>query len=393
MLPLKGIQVLDLSRVLAGPYCGQLLADMGAEVLKVESPEGDENRGWGDRTDDGLTCNFSSVNRGKRSIVVNFKSPNAKAALTRLVERSDVVIQSFLPESAERLGITFDELKKIRPDIILCSISSYGSQGDFRNKPGYDLMMQAFSGVMSATGPADGDPVRCGVSFIDMSTGAIAYGGVVTALLDRPRSGACHVEVSLLRTAISMLGYQAVNWLQVGRLPERQGSGVSHLVPYQAFQCADGFLLTGATNDATWRRFCKALGRPDLAEDARFLTNDLRLEHRTTLIPILKSIFASRTVTDWVSRFEANRVAISPLQTLDQVLTHPQVLANGIIVEQRGAQDEPKRLIGPPFTLSGNGYVANRTPPSHGAHTIEVLRDELGLSDAAIAELTAGRGA
>ncbi|QUT07823.1 CoA transferase [Sphingobium phenoxybenzoativorans] len=386
--PLQGVKVLDLSRVLAGPYCGQLLADMGADVLKVESPEGDENRGWGDRTADGLSCNFSSVNRGKRSVVMNFKAPGAKEALAQLVRESDVVIESFLPESSKRLGITFEALKEIKPDVILCSITGYGSRGPMRDKPGYDLMMQAFSSVMLGTGTEDGEPVRCGVSFIDMSTGLIAYGGILTALHSRGVNGGCHVEVSLLRTAISILGYQAVNWLQTGRLPQRQGSGVMHLVPYQAFKCRDGYILSGATNDLAWRRFSTALGRPELGVDPRFATNDDRLQNRAELIALVSAIFETNDAAYWVEKFEENRVAISPLNTLDQVLTHDQLKENDILLSLAESGQEPKSFIGAPFTLNKETLFSQRLVPHLGADNDEILRAHMQLSDEQIERLT-----
>jgi crotonobetainyl-CoA:carnitine CoA-transferase CaiB-like acyl-CoA transferase len=386
--PLQGVKVLDLSRVLAGPYCGQLLADMGAEVLKVESPEGDENRGWGDRTDDGLSCNFSSVNRGKRSIIMNYKAPGAREALAKLVKDADVVIESFLPESSKRLGITFEALKEIKPDIILCSITGYGSRGALRDKPGYDLMMQAFSGVMLATGTDDSGPVRCGVSFIDMSTGLIAYGGILTALHSRNVNGACHVEVSLLRTAISIIGYQAVNWLQTGRLPERQGSGVVHLVPYQAFKCRDGYILSGATNDAAWRRFSEALGKPELGTDPRFATNDDRLTNRAELIALVSAIFEQEDADHWVSRFEANRVAISPLNTLDKVLTNEHVWENDILLSLAEEGKAAKSYVGAPFTLNKETFHSPRLVPHLGADNDEIFKAQLQLSDEEVQRIT-----
>jgi crotonobetainyl-CoA:carnitine CoA-transferase CaiB-like acyl-CoA transferase len=386
---LKNLKVLDLSRVLAGPYCAQLLADQGADVIKVENPgTGDENRVWGSRAADGITANFHSVNRGKRGITLNLKSEAAREVLRQLIAKADVVIQSFLPESAARLEVDYESVRKIKPDIIYCSINGYGPNGDLHNKAGYDLMMQAFSGVMSTTGHEGGPPVRIGVSCIDLTTGMTAYGGIMTALVKRMNGGGgSHVTASLLETAISLLGYHAVAYLQAGKLPTKEGSGVWHLVPYQAFQCQDGYILVGATNDAAWRRFCDAIGRNDLDADERFHTNDARLKHRPVLVKLLEDILAANTVAHWIARFDAKGVAASPINTLDQALTHPQVAANHMVVPVTDAQGREFPTIGTPFKLSGDASYATRAAPPLGADTEDVLRGELGMDDAAIARL------
>ena len=386
---LKRLRVLDLSRVLAGPYCAQLLADQGADVIKVENPgTGDENRVWGMRASDGITSNFHSVNRGKRGITLNLKSEAARDVLRKLIAKSDVVIQSFLPESAARLGVDYDGVRAIKPDVIYCSINGYGPKGALHNKAGYDLMMQAFSGMMSTTGYADGPPVRSGASVIDMSTGITAYGGIMTALVKRMQGGGgSHVTVSLLETVISRLGYHAVAWLQTGKLPTKEGSGVWHLVPYQAFQCKDGYMLVGATNDAAWQRFCDAIDRKDLDADPRFHTNDKRLEHRAILVKLLQDIFITENAAHWITRFDAKGVAASPINTLDQALAHPQVAANHMVVPVTDAQGREFPTVGMPFKLSGDASYATSAAPPLGAHTEEVLRGELGMDDAAIARL------
>ena len=386
---LKNLKVLDLSRVLAGPYCAQLLADQGADVIKVENPgTGDENRVWGARASDGITANFHSVNRGKRGITLNLKHAAALDILKKLIAKSDVVIQSFLPESAQRLGVDYDAVRAIKPDIIYCSVNGYGPNGDMHNKAGYDLMMQAFSGVMSTTGYEGEPPVRVGISCIDMTTGITAYGGIVTALVKRMNGGGgSHVTVSLLETAISLLGYHAVSWLQAGKLPTREGSGVWHLVPYQAFMCKDSYVLVGATNDAAWRRFCDAIDRNDLDADERFHTNDQRLKHRAVLVPLLEAILATNTVAHWIERFDAKGVAASPINKLDQVLYHPQVAANHMVVPVTDREGRQFPTIGTPFKLSGDASYATRAAPPLGADTVEVLRSELGLDGAAVAKL------
>lgn len=390
MKVLDGIRVVDLSRVLAGPYCAQLLADFGATVIKVESPEGDENRRWPPMSPDGSSANFGSVNRGKRSMVLNLKNPGAREVLQDLAARADVLIHSFLPDTAERLGISLDALQAANPRLVVCTISGYGAKGPLAEKRGYDLMVQAFGGAMSTTGVVGGPPIRCGVSFIDMSTGLSCYAGVVTALLAREKTGkGTWVRGSLLETAVSLLGYHAVAWMQAGVLPQPQGSGSWHLVPYQAFRCADGFMLAGAPNDGAWLRFCDALEWPELAQDPRFQGNVNRVEQRDTLIPMLEQRFGQKPVAYWVERFEARSVACSPLHTVDQVMTHPQVIANDLRVQARGADGTMQDLVGTPFKLADGGGTAATVAPVLGSETDAILQDTLGLPADRIAALRA----
>ncbi len=388
MKVLDGVRVVDLSRVLAGPHCAQLLADFGADVIKVEGPGGDENRGWPPHGPDGQSANFASVNRGKRGLVLDLKTPEARDILVRLVRDADVLIHSFLPDTAARLGISVERLRADNPRLVVATISGYGAEGPLADKRGYDLMVQAFAGVMSATGTPGGSPIRCGVSFIDMSTGISLYAGIVTALLARTMTGqGTWVRGSLLETAVSLLGYHAVAWMQSGVLPVPQGSGSGHLVPYQAFRCQDGFMLAGAPNDGAWVRFCEALEWPELASDPRFLGNVARVEQRDVLIPLLEARFGQRAVEYWVERFEARSVACSPLHTVDQVMTHPQVIANAMRVTARDADGVARDLVGTPFKLAEGGGVAETAAPRLGADTAAVLADRLGLSTDAIERL------
>jgi crotonobetainyl-CoA:carnitine CoA-transferase CaiB-like acyl-CoA transferase len=388
MKVLHGIRVVDLSRVLAGPHCAQLLADFGADVIKVEGPGGDENRGWPPHGPDGQSANFASVNRGKRGLVLDLKTPAARDILLRLVRDADVLIHSFLPDTAARLGISLEQLRAGNPRLVVATISGYGAEGPLADKRGYDLMVQAFAGAMSTTGTAGGSPIRCGVSFIDMSTGISLYAGIVTALLARTTTGiGTWVRGSLLETAVALLGYHAVAWMQSGVLPVPQGSGSGHLVPYQAFRCQDGYMLAGAPNDGAWTRFCDALEWPELASDPRFHGNVARVEQREILIPILEECFGRRPVIYWVERFEARSVACSPLHTVDQVMAHPQVAANAMRVTARDADGVDRDLVGTPFKLSEGGGVAATAAPRLGADTAAVLTDRLGLSMEEIAQL------
>ncbi|HYZ22715.1 MAG TPA: CoA transferase [Rhodopila sp.] len=385
MKVLDGVRVLDLSRVLAGPYCAQLLADFGADVVKIEAPEGDENRLWPPVTDASYSANFASVNRGKRAMTLDLKTEPARALLRRLARESDVLIHSFLPDTAERLGISTPRLRAESPRLIVATISGYGAAGALASKRGYDLMVQAFAGIMSVTGEVGGPPLRCGASVIDMSTGLSLYGGIVTALLGRQATGqGTWVHGSLLETGVSLLGHMAVAWMQTGIVAEPQGSGSWLLVPYQAFRCADGWLLAGAPNDGAWKRFCEALEWPELAEDTRFASNDARVERRAELVPMLEARFRERTVAYWIGRLEARSVACSEVHRVDRVMSHPQVLATHMRIEAGG-----QPLVGTPFKLADGGGTAEIPAPALGAHTDAVLTG-FGLSRDEIAGLRQG---
>lgn len=386
---MTGYRVVDLSRVLAGPYCAQLMADMGADVIKVESPGGDENRKWPPLIDDSST-NFSSVNRGKRSIALDLKSEVTQEVLSRLVKWADVLIHNYLPATAEKLGISYERMREKNPRLIFCSISSYGEVGPLRDKPGYDSTLQAFSGVMATTGEADGPPIRAGFSFIDMATGMAAYGGIASALLMREKTGqGTHVRASLLETAISCLGFHAVAWMQAKTLPVRAGSGTGNIVPYQAFHCQDGMLVLGAPNEGAWLRLCKALNQPELAKDERFSNNPNRVKNRHILIPLIQDKLMTQTRAHWTDVLETAGVAVAPINGVDEVMSHEQVLANDMVVyaEDRAGRKQP--LVGTPFKIADAEGFARTAAPSQDADRDEILSQDLGFSEDEVAALKA----
>lgn len=385
---LTGIRVLDLSSFLAGPSCGQLLSDFGAEVIKIENNSGDEMRQWSPVVD-GESITFMAANRGKKALTLNLKTDKGKEILYDLVRHSDVLIHSFLPNVANRLGVVWETINKLNPRIIMCSISGYGSQGAMANKPGFDLMVQAFSGLMSVTGDPDGSPKRVGVSTLDITTGIFAYSAIVTALLARAE-GRCesqHVEVSLLATSVHLLNYHITSYLNTGKQPKREGSGVGHLVPYQSFQANDGFVLAGATNDEVWKRFCRVLGVPDLAADERFVTGADRVKNRTPLIEILASLFSQNSVNHWISCFEQEGIPCSPVQTVEQLVEHPQVAEMNLLLREKSHVGKDVKLLGIPIRMNGTPGSAGCRPPRLGENSNEVLREVLGYDDIVLEQL------
>ena len=385
-----GLIVLDLSRVLAGPSCTQMLADFGARVIKIEDPQGDEVRSWFPR-DGEVSSTYQSANRGKESMTLNLKSPEGRAVLDGLVKQADVLMHSFLQPVAERLGVDYARLHALNPDLIHCSISGYGATGPLKDRPGYDLMMQAFTGVLTLTGEAGGRPTRSGVSAIDLSTSMLGFGAISAALYARA-TGKCRgqeVRLSLLETGMALLGYHVTNYLNAGFEGTASGSGVGHIIPYQAWLCSDGYLLAGATNDALWRRFCVGAEFPELANDPRFATTIDRREHRAVLIPMLEERFATRSVADWQARMDAAGVPASPVHTIGQVVNHEQVRAIDMVVPVRDYRGKDVQVIGVPVKMSETPGKVGKAPPPLGADTDAILREMLALDAAQIESLRA----
>jgi len=385
-LPFAGLKVLDLSRVLAGPYCCALLGEAGASVVKVERPgAGDENRRWGHLWH-GESLDFMNVNRNKRGITVNLHHPEGQEIIRKLAADADVVVESFVPGTMEKFHLDYESLKPLNPRMVYCSISAFGLQGPLRSKSGYDGALQAFSGHMSITGELEGGPVRTGASIIDMGTGITAYAAVTTALLGRQLSGnGQKVSVSLLQTALSLMGSHAAVYLMTGKQPTRAGSGVSHLAPYGAYRTRDSYVVIGTLNEETWHKLCRTLAHEDLMAEPRFANLHARVRHRRELDEILHGVFGAKTTAEWVDVFEEAGLVISPVNTLSEVMDHPQVVENGIIVSTQHPAGELK-LVGAPMTFANWTLKPTSPPPLLGQHTNEVLQ-QLGYTLESIAAL------
>ena len=384
---LHNIKVVDLTRTLAGPFCTMMLGDMGADIVKIEEPEhGDETRGWTPFWN-GESTQFVSFNRNKRSLSVNLKEPEGINIVQSLARDADVMIESFRAGALERMGLGYDTIKDLNPDIIYCSISGYGRTGPLANKPGYDLLIQAYSGLMNLTGDPEGMPMRVGFSLVDLFTGMMAYGSIMTALYHREQTGQGQsVEAALLDGQVAALSYHAAAYLATQNEPQRMGSGHPSLVPYQSFPAADGFFIVGVANQGLWQRFCNALERPDLMEDPRFITNDDRVAHRAECIETLSEIFRTRPAAHWVEIISGAGVPCGPINRVSEVVQDPQVLARSMMVDIPHPKVPGLRVTGSPLKLSETPPSIRHHPPLLGQHNEEVLL-ELGYNAQKIAHL------
>jgi crotonobetainyl-CoA:carnitine CoA-transferase CaiB-like acyl-CoA transferase len=384
---LEGVMVLDLSRVLAGPFCGMMLADMGAEVLKIEEPAGgDESRTWPPFVA-GEASGYLSMNRNKRNMTLNLKTPEAQDILKKLVARADILIENFRTGTMEAFGLGYDVLHAINSRLIYCAVSVFGRSGPYKDKAGYEALMQAFSGVMSITGDPAGPPLRCGVSFLDLGTGMMAAYGVMNALFHRERTGlGQRVEVSLFETALSLMSYHAVGYLLNGHVPRRQGSGHPMIVPYQVFRTQDGEMFIVGSNQRLWTRLCQVLSCADLLQDRRFGSNMERVEHRDMLIPLLQDEIEKYPTKVLNEMLDNAGVPCAPVNTLDHVLSDPQTLARDMIVDIPHPLIPDLKLLGPPIKLSDTPGDVRMPPPLKGQHTEDVLID-LGYREAEIETL------
>ena len=385
--PLENIKVVDLTRTLAGPFCTQNLADMGADVVKIEEPnDGDETRKWPPIWN-GESTQFLSFNRNKRSLSVNLKSDEGLAIVKKLAAGADIMIESFRAGTLARFGLGYDDIKAVNPDIIYCTISGYGRTGPMASKPGYDLIIQAYSGLMHLTGEPDGAPQRVGFSLVDLFTGMLAFGSIVTALYHRDQTGEGQlIDAALLDGQVAAMSYHATGYIGTGVEPHRLGSGHPSLVPYQSFPASDGYFILGVANPNLWERFCHAIGHPELKDDPKFATNPDRVAHRAEMIDLLNGVFATNTVAHWVKVIDDAGVPVGPINKTSDVVADAQVKARDMFLPIDHPNVPDLRVPNSPIKLQGTPARLRRPPPLLGQHNDEVLA-ELGYAAAAIAVL------
>jgi crotonobetainyl-CoA:carnitine CoA-transferase CaiB-like acyl-CoA transferase len=373
--PLDGIRVVDLSRILAGPYCSMLLSDFGADVVKIENPDkGDDTRAYGPPFVEGESVYFMSVNRGKRSLALNLKSPAGREILTKLIQRSDVLVENFRRDFLQSIGFGYDEVAKLNPKLIYASITGYGHTGPWADRPGYDLAVQGQSGIMSLTGDPNGPPYKTGTSLADITAGIYATLGILLALQARQRTGRGQkVDVSLLDGQVSFLTYQAGIYFGTGKTPTRKGNQHPTIVPYETFKARDRYFNLAVGNDRLWVQFCDLLGRQDLKD--QFPTNPVRVERHDELFLILQKIFAGKTADEWLAFFEKAGLPCGPIYSVAEVLEHPQVKAREMVVERPHPKLGKVKMTGVPVKLSETPGEAGVAPPLLGQHTDEILRE------------------
>ena len=400
--PLSHIRVLDLSRVLAGPWAGQNLADLGAEVIKVERPKsGDDSRAFGPpwlKTAAGEetreSAYFASANRGKKSITVNLSKPEGQRLVRDLSAQCDVLLENYKFGDLARYGLGYDDLRKINPRLIYCSVTGFGQSGPYRERPGYDFMIQGMGGLMSITGEKDdqpgGGPQRVGVPIVDIMTGMYASIAVCAAIAHRAESGVGqHLDLALLDTQVAFLANQGMNYLATGEAPGRLGNAHPNIVPYQTFKTSDGDIILACGNDNLFGKFCDVAGCRELVADPRFATNGKRVENRAELTRLLEGIFKGRTTREWVEMLETAGVPNGPINNIKQVFEEPQVVARGLRIELDHPTAGAVPLVASPMRFSGTPLEFKAPPPTLGQHTDEILRSVLKLGDADIARLRA----
>lgn len=397
---LSHIRVLDLSRVLAGPWCGQILGDLGAEVIKVERPgSGDDTRHWGppyikdaEGNDSREAAYFQSANRNKQSVTLDFTQPEGQRLVRELVAQCDVLLENFKVGGLAAYGLDYESLKAINPRLIYCSITGFGQTGPYAKRAGYDFMIQGLGGLMSLTGRPEGEegagPMKVGVALTDILTGLYATVGVLAALNQREQSDiGQHIDVALLDVQVACLANQAMNYLTTGLSPKRLGNAHPNIVPYQDFPSADGNFILAVGNDGQFRKFCEVAGIANLADDPRFVTNKARVAHRAELIPLLRQATVFKTTAQWIELLEKAGVPCGPINDLQQVFADPQVQARGLRLDLPNALGSTTPQVASPLRLSETPVAYHSAPPLLGQHTDTLLRNLLGMSDAQVAQL------
>jgi crotonobetainyl-CoA:carnitine CoA-transferase CaiB-like acyl-CoA transferase len=378
---LSGVRILDLTWVLAGPYGSLLLGDLGAEIIKVESPElGDKTRELGPSLG-AMTAHFAALNRNKRSVALNLKTEGGRRIFYDLAGRADALLTNFRPSVLDRLQLDYDHVRAHAPSIVYCALSGYGATGPYRDKPAYDLVVQALSGGMSLTGEPGGLPLRSGVPFGDLTGGTFAGLGLVAALLRRAKTGeGAYIDISLLDVQVSLLSYVAAYYWANGKVPQPVGSGHQAIVPYGAYRTRDGFLVIAVFGEHFWAGTCEALELRELAADPRFATNEARVTNRTELEPLLRARLAERTTAEWMARLDAHGIPAAPVNTVDKALVDPQVTARDMVREQAHPHVGALKYLGNPFKTRDADPGAGRPAPLLGQDTAEVLSSVLGYS-------------
>jgi formyl-CoA transferase len=387
---LEGVRVLDLSRVLAGPYCTMILGDLGADIIKVEAPGvGDDTRHWGPPfTDGGESAYFLCVNRNKRSMTLNLKSDQGIQILKDLIQQSDVLVENFRVDTMDKWGLNYEKLQQLKPGLIYCSITGYGYTGPYRDLPGYDFIIQAQGGLMSITGPEGGEPYKVGVAIADITAGLFACNAILAALFDHQRSGrGQRIDISLLDSQIAWLANVGSNYLISGEKPIRYGNAHPNIVPYQTFKASDGHFALGIGNDGQWKQFCERAGQKEWAEADRFKTNAKRVENREILIPLLEELFYKHEIAHWLSILESVGVPCGPINSIDQVMNDPQVQAREMVVKVDQPSAGPIKMVASPLKIPTAKVEVRLPPPMLGEHTEEILHQQLGYNRESIEKL------
>ncbi len=387
--PLEGVKVLDLTRVLAGPYCTMMLADMGADVVKIERPgAGDDTRAYGPPFLNGESAYFLSINRNKRSVTLDLKHEKALAILRQLLETADVVVENFRPGTMESFGFAYETVHAFNPRLIFCSISGFGHTGPESHLPGYDLIIQGKGGLASLTGDPDGPPFKVGTSQADIVAGMMGFQGILLALLARNQTGTGQkIDISMLDCQVALLTYQAGIYFATGTSPTRMGNQHPTITPYETYRCQDGYINVACGNDNMWRALCRSLGQEAWIDDPRFHTNASRVEHRRQLGALLEPVMRQKTTQEWIEVFRGNGLPCGSIQSVGQVCEDPQVLARDMVVSLDHPQAGAIRVTGVPIKLSDTPGAVSAPPPMLGEHTAAALRDWLCMSTAEVESL------
>lgn len=386
---LSGVKVLDLTRVLAGPYCTQILGDLGADIIKIEKLKvGDDTRSWGPPFVGNTSCYFMSINRNKRSVCINLKSCEGQEIIQHLAKQSDVLVENYLPGKMEEYGLAYEDLQKVNPQLIYCSITGYGNTGPYASRPGYDVIASSMGGLNYVTGPEDGPPCKTGVALTDLATGLYAHGAIMAALLQRQKTGrGQRISANLLSTQVACLVNLGANYLMAGQEAKRWGTAHESIVPYQAFTTSDGYMTVGGANDRQYQEFCSRIKRSDLSSDPKYLTNALRVKNRRELVDELTKTMSTKSNAEWIELFHGANFSYGPINSLSKVFADPQVAHNSLVQEIEHPTAGPLKIVGPPVEFSDSGNRIRLPPPDLGQHTESVLKDRLGYSSSKIQQL------